>query len=106
LRLSLVSCPVYLSPAATRTKPIGLHQLWRPAPAEESEDDLPDRGREEHAHARPAVGNDDAGEYVDQTGPATRVTIRPHDPRTGDEIRKSEGYECSRCQFVSSPQTS
>jgi non-homologous end joining protein Ku len=26
LRLSLVSCPVYLSPATTRMKPIRLHQ--------------------------------------------------------------------------------
>ena len=28
LRLSLVSCPIYLSPATTRTKPIRLHQVW------------------------------------------------------------------------------
>jgi non-homologous end joining protein Ku len=30
LRLSLVSCPIYLSPAATRTKSIRLHQVWQP----------------------------------------------------------------------------
>src|SRR5258705_6683185 len=30
LRLSLVSCPVYLSPASTRTKSIRLHQVWQP----------------------------------------------------------------------------
>ena len=30
LRLSLVSCPVYLSPATTRTKSIRLHQVWVP----------------------------------------------------------------------------
>ena len=30
LRLSLVSCPVYLSPATTGTKPIRLHQVWQP----------------------------------------------------------------------------
>ena len=29
LRLSLVSCPVYLLPATVRTKPIRLHQVWR-----------------------------------------------------------------------------
>ena len=29
LRLSLVSCPIYLSPATTRTKPIRLHQVWQ-----------------------------------------------------------------------------
>src|SRR5712671_4761745 len=42
LRLSLVSCPIYLSPAATRTKPIRLHQVWQPAPVDVDEDDLPD----------------------------------------------------------------
>ena len=34
LRLSLVSCPIYLSPATTRTKPIRLHQVWQPAPVD------------------------------------------------------------------------
>src|SRR5436190_22346983 len=42
LRLSLVSCPIYLSPATARTKPIRLHQVWRVAPAEGG-DDLEDR---------------------------------------------------------------
>ncbi len=100
LRLSLVSCPVYLSPAATRTKPIRLYRVWRTAPAEELEDSLPDRGREERADARRAERSSDDAE---QTGPATRVTIRPHDLATGEEIRKSEvvrGYEYSRGQFV------
>src|SRR5882762_8200204 len=44
LRLSLVSCPIYLSPATTRTKSIRLHQVWQPAPIDVDEDDLPDRG--------------------------------------------------------------
>jgi len=44
LRLSLVSCPIYLSPATTRTKPIRLHQVWQLAPVDVDEDDLPDRG--------------------------------------------------------------
>ena len=30
LRLSLVSCPIYLLPATTRTKSIRLHQVWQP----------------------------------------------------------------------------
>jgi hypothetical protein len=34
LRLSLVSCPIYLSPAASRTKPIRL-RVWRPGLADE-----------------------------------------------------------------------
>ena len=41
LRLSLVSCPIYLSPGTTRTKPIRLHQVWQPAPVDVGEDDLP-----------------------------------------------------------------
>jgi hypothetical protein len=52
LRLSLVSCPIYLSPASTRTKSIRLHQVWRPkagrgAPVEDDEeDDRPSCGRQ------------------------------------------------------------
>ena len=30
LRLSLVTCPVFLAPATTRTKPIRLNQVWVP----------------------------------------------------------------------------
>ena len=44
LRLSLVSCPIYLSPATTRTKPIRLHQVWQPAPVDVDKDDFPDLG--------------------------------------------------------------
>jgi len=36
LRLSLVSCRIYLSPATARTKPIRLHQVWRATPAEDN----------------------------------------------------------------------
>ena len=41
LRLSLVSCPIYLSPATTRTKSIRLHQVWQPKAArqDQNEDD-------------------------------------------------------------------
>ena len=39
LRLSLVSCPIYLSPATTRAKSVRLHQVWQPAPADVDEDD-------------------------------------------------------------------
>src|ERR1700747_3133279 len=37
LRLSLVSCPIYLSPATTRAKPIRLHQVWPASPAQAKE---------------------------------------------------------------------
>jgi DNA end-binding protein Ku len=36
-------------------------------------------------------------------GPATRITLRPHDPTTGEEIEKDEvvrGYEYERGQYV------
>jgi DNA end-binding protein Ku len=103
LRLSLVSCPVYQSPATTRTKPVRLHQVWRPARVEEPEDDLPDQSPDEQPETRPIAQRDGSDADTDQSSPATRITIRPHDPRTGDQIEKSEvvkGYEYSRGQFI------
>jgi DNA end-binding protein Ku len=105
LRLSLVTCPVYLSPATTHTKPIRLHQVWQPAPVEVNEDELPDRsaaqqGSASSARRLPAEnGNPDA----DQSRAATRIALRPHDPGTGEEIDTREvvkGYEYGRGQFV------
>ena len=52
LRLSLVSCPIYLSPATSRTKSIRLHQVWQPRPIEEPEDELPDHRPTAGAHWR------------------------------------------------------
>lgn len=122
LRLSLVSCPIYLSPATNRTKPIRLHQVWRPVPVEEPEDALPDCGREEllddravlrrngageereeQPDDRPVLRQDNGSEGADQSSGATRIALRPHDPTTGEEIEKDEvvkGYEYSRGQFV------
>jgi DNA end-binding protein Ku len=103
LRLSLVSCPIYLSPVTSRTKPIRLHQVWRSALVEEPENALPDRGREEQRDEHPALRRDGADEDADQTGGAARITLRPHDSATGEEIEKNEvvkGYEYSRGQFV------
>ena len=105
LRLSLVSCPIYLSPATTRMKPIRLHQVWQPAPLDMDEDDLPDRGGGQQGFA-PSIrrllaanGSPDG----DRTPAATRITLRPHDPETGEEIDKHEvlkGYEYTRGQFL------
>src|SRR5207302_551138 len=105
LRLSLVSCPIYLSPATTRTKPIRLHQVWQPAPVDMDEDDLPNRdGRQQgSAPSVPRLHLDNASADRDQSPAATRVTLRPHDPGTGEEIEKREvvkGYEYSRGQFL------
>src|SRR5215471_7885438 len=105
LRLSLVSCPVYLSPATTRAKPIRLHQMWQPAPVNVDEDALLDRSAGQQGSASPSAqipaenGNLDG----DPSPPATRVALRPHDPETGEAIDKREvvrGYEYGRGQFV------
>ena len=102
LRLSLVSCPVYLSPATTRTKSLRLHQVWRPAAADEPGPEEPDRDRDGQvgAGSRPQPADPRETEQADH---ATRIALRPHDPRTGEEIEKSEvvkGYEYGRGQFV------
>ena len=101
LRLSLVSCPIYLSPATTRTKPIRLHQVWQPAPVDVDEDDLPDLGGSAPSVTR--LRADNASADGDESPAATRITLRPHDPGTGEEIEKREvvkGYEYSRGQFL------
>ena len=101
LRLSLVSCPIYLSPATTRTKPIRLHQVWQPAPVDVDEDDLPDLGGSAPSVTR--LRADNSGADGDESPAATRITLRPHDPGTGEEIEKREvvkGYEYSRGQFL------
>jgi len=44
-----------------------------------------------------------AAEGADKAGAATRIALHPHDPRTGEEIEKSQvvkGYEYDRGQFV------
>jgi DNA end-binding protein Ku len=99
LRLSLVSCPIYLSPATTRTKSIRLHQVWQPKAARQDQD-------EGEPAERPDTRSfsDDSG---DDTAPgrmaAARVNLLPHDLHTGAEIEHSEvvrGYEYERGGFV------
>src|SRR6201998_3002065 len=105
LRLSLVSCPIYLSPATTRTKPFRLHQVWQPAPVDVDKDDFPDLGGGQQGSA-PSVTRpraDNASANGDESFAAPRSTPRPHDPGTGEEIDKREvvkGYEYSRGQFL------
>ena len=105
LRLSLVSCPIYLSPATSRTKPIRLRQVWRPAATDEGEDEAlePARRKELTEPLVPDFGGHAGGDDADQTQAVTPITIRPHDPRTGEEIDKAQvvkGYEYGRGQFV------
>ena len=82
LRLSLVLSPIYLSPATTRARPIRLHQVWRPAPVEEPEGNLPDQGRKEQTDAQAASRRDDSGDDADQSSPlrasqSGRITPQP-----------------------------
>jgi DNA end-binding protein Ku len=100
LRLSLVSCPIYLSPATTRTKSIRLHQVWQPksVPTEdEEEEEQPSR------KARRSFVEDIRSDAQPEPPSPTRVALRPHDPHTGEEIEREEvvkGYEYERGQFV------
>ena len=105
LRLSLVSCPIYLSPATTRTKSIRLHQVWQPAPARGADAAEPDRDRDPQVTraSTPWLVQPEATATADPSGTATRIALRPHDPETGREIEKSQvtkGYEFDRGQFV------
>jgi non-homologous end joining protein Ku len=98
-----VTCPVYLSPATTRTKPIRLPQVWQPAPVDVNEDELPDRsaGQQGSASSTPRLPAENGSPDADQA--VTRIALRPHDPGTGEEIDKREvvkGYESGRGQFV------
>src|ERR1700738_1948900 len=104
LRLSLVSCPIYLSPATARTKPIRLHQVWRAAPAEGG-GDLEDQLAGQDVPERPAqsLTPEEVEDQAEPARPATRITLRPHDPSTGEEVEKEEivrGYEYERGQYI------
>jgi len=106
LRLSLVSCPVYLSPATTRTKSIRLHQVWVPS-ARQPE---PSEGDDEEAPPPRAAGRYRSGEpdtaeneWEEPAGPAMRIALQPVARDTGEAVERDEvvkGYEFERGQFV------
>lgn len=100
LRLSLVSCPIYLSPAATRTKSIRLRQVWQPKP--ERGTPIADEEEEEQPVPPPRLSSvENIG--ADAPHSPTRVVLHPHDPHTGEEIEREDvvkGYEYDRGQFV------
>src|SRR5690348_9577761 len=110
LRLSLVSCPVYLSPATTRTKSIRLNQVWvprtrtvEPADIEENQEDVTPISRGRGGSQRAAELAGEAEEEPEYAAAATRIALRPHDPHTGEEIERDEvrkGYEYERGRFV------
>ena len=106
LRLSLVSCPVYPSPATTRTKSIRLNQMWVPS-ARQAE---PSEAEDEEAPPPRAAGRSSRGEpdtpedeWEEPAGPATRIALQPVARDTGEAIERDEvlkGYEFERGQYV------
>jgi hypothetical protein len=109
-RVGGVSCASLWCPARFTSRPrprarsIRLHQVWRPTPAEEADDAPPlVKGQELPDRSAPRLSEDDSYEEADQTAAATRITLRPYDPSTGEVIKKEEvvkGYEYERGQFV------
>lgn len=103
LRLSLVSCPIYLSPATTRTKSIRLHQVWQPKTARQDQNEDDDEVELAERPGTRSFSEDSRDEASPETMTATRVSLLPHDPRSGEEIEREEvvkGYEYERGQFV------
>jgi DNA end-binding protein Ku len=117
LRLSLVSCPVYLTPATMRAKPIRLHRVWAPrspTTAQEAELDEADEQDERIAVRRGAQitpptaspqgsARTVAPEQEPEAIAVSRVSMRAHDPNTGEELDRTEvahGYEVERGRYV------
>ena len=121
LRLSLVTCPVYLVPAATKTKSIRLKQIrfTRPVPEPEPEDEeeelaRPPTGRRgamsaavpfpsPPARSREAEAPAPSFPDAPRPGPATRIALQPVDREAGEQLERSEvtrGYEYDSGQFV------
>src|SRR6516165_5974131 len=102
LRLSLVSCPIYLSPTTSRTKPIRLHQVWRTASLEEPENSLSDQVQEKQLDERAALRNG-AGEDADQAEGATRITLRTPPARKSTRQRSSRAMNTTAASTSPSP---
>src|SRR3954453_6269962 len=106
LRLSLVSCPIYLTPATTKTKTIRLNRIWVPSeePATIEREPVVQRPSQVRPSLPVNTSLEDEPEPAETyAGPATRVALRPHDPHSGEEIERDEvvkGYEYERGQFV------
>lgn len=106
LRLSLVSCPIYLTPATTKTKTIRLNRIWLPSEEPATIDREPIRRPPLQARSSSLANVEDEDEpepMKTYAGPATRVALRPHDPHSGEQIERDEvvkGYEYERGQFV------
>jgi DNA end-binding protein Ku len=119
LRLSLVSCPIYLMPATTNTRSIRLNQVWVPRGMHGEayvEDDYeierptgrsPDRGKEK---VRPRQQDEMPVEHhqgrhyeprsqsmwpastaaPDDVAPAARIALQPVDRETGETVERDQ----------------
>jgi DNA end-binding protein Ku len=96
LRFSLVSCPIYLSLATTRTKSIRLHQVWQPKAAHALSEDVEDE-EQSYQDAETSYNDDIRGDARPEPPAPARVALLPHDPHTGEVVK---GYEYERGQFV------
>ena len=81
LRLSLVSCPIYLSPATTRTKSIRLHQVWQPQAARQDLNEDDEEGGQPDRTAARSMGEDSRDDIAPERLAASRVSLLPHDRR-------------------------
>src|SRR5690349_12488331 len=104
LRLSLVSCPVYLTPATTRAKSTRLHQVWVPdAPRSEPAEVDDEHEAAAQLASRPSRHQVAEADQGDAAGPATRIALQPIDRDTGEVIDRAEvvkGYEFERGRYV------
>ena len=105
LSFSLVSCPIYLSSATTRIKPIRLHQVWQPPPGNVEAD--PITGLECRAPGSAASAlrlvAEDADSDRDQISTAIPLALQPHDRGTDVEIGRRKvvkGYEYAPGQLL------
>jgi hypothetical protein len=94
LRLSLVSCPIYLSPATARTKPIRLHQVWQASPAHDA-GEQPDRTEDgtSPTYVRPGLIGMRSRTAPNQWPPflGSRFGLTIRDPRGNRERRSRKG---------------
>src|SRR5437763_1676556 len=110
LRLSLVSCPIYLTPATTKTKTIRLNRIWVPSeePATIEREPVVQRPSQVRPSLPVNTSVEDEPEPAETyAAPATRVALRPHDPHSGEEIERDEvvkGYEFERLTSDADPE--
>src|SRR5690348_4091802 len=101
LRLSLVSCPIFLTSATTRTKSIRLNQVWvprapRPEPrfteVDDDEDEIAPRSARSFggraAERREPRDIEEPLEPPEPVGPAERIALQPVSRETGESVER------------------